>query len=102
VQLRAVNCWRVFKDSARKRACQENRAGTLAKKIRAAQIRIRDLFIFGGWFVFHMVYRAWDPATFFVSPAQLNQTMGMVNTIILQISSWLVALCVNAARTHRF
>jgi nitric oxide reductase NorE protein len=63
---------------------------------------VGDLFIFGGWFVFYLVYRAWDPATFFTAQAQLNQAWGMVNTLILLVSSWLVALCVKAARTERF
>ena len=63
---------------------------------------VGDLFIFGGWFVFYLVYRSLDPATFFTSQAQLNQTMGMINTLILLISSWQIALCVNAAREGRF
>jgi nitric oxide reductase NorE protein len=63
---------------------------------------VGDLFIFGGWFVFYLVYRAMDRDTFFASQAQLSQTLGMINTIILLVSSWLVALCVNASRSGRF
>jgi nitric oxide reductase NorE protein len=62
---------------------------------------VGDLFIFGGWFVFYLVYRAMEPAVFFASQAQLDQTTGMVNTLILLVSSWLVALSVNAARSDR-
>lgn len=63
---------------------------------------VGDLFIFGGWFVFYLVYRALEPATFIAAEAQLNQTQGMINTLILLLSSWLVALCVQAARRGRF
>lgn len=63
---------------------------------------VGDLFIFGGWFVFYLVYRAWQPDVFLHSQAGLSQTMGMVNTVILLVSSWLVASCVNAARSNRF
>jgi len=63
---------------------------------------VGDLFIFGGWFVFYLVYRAFDPGTFFASQAQLSQTWGMVNTLILLASSWMVARCVLAARERRF
>jgi nitric oxide reductase NorE protein len=63
---------------------------------------VGDLFVFGGWFVFYLVYRAWDPAGFFHSQSQLSQTMGMINTIILLASSWAVALCVQAARARKF
>jgi len=62
---------------------------------------VGDLFIFGGWFVFYLVYRAMEPAVFLASQAQLNQTAGMVNTLILLVSSWLVALCINLARSGR-
>jgi len=62
---------------------------------------VGDLFIFGGWFVFYLVYRALEPATFIAAQAQLNQTQGMVNTLLLLVSSWLVALCVHAARRGR-
>jgi nitric oxide reductase NorE protein len=63
---------------------------------------VGDLYIFGGWFVFYLVYRAGEHTIFAESQAHLNQTMGLINTIILLISSWLVALCVNAARASRY
>ena len=50
----------------------------------------------------HGGYRAFDPATFFASQAQLSQTWGMINTLILLASSWMVARCVLAARERRF
>lgn len=62
---------------------------------------VGDLFIFGGWFVFYLVYRANQPALFSESQAQLSQLNGMLNTLLLLISSWLVALCVNSARAGR-
>lgn len=63
---------------------------------------VGDLFIFGGWFVFYLVYRSWDQTTFLASQTQLDQNLGMINTVILLISSWFVALAVNAARAGRF
>ena len=63
---------------------------------------VGDLFIFGGWFVFYLVYRARDHVLFVESQAQLSQTLGMINTLILLISSWWVALCVNATRGRRY
>jgi nitric oxide reductase NorE protein len=63
---------------------------------------VGDLFIFGGWFVFYLVYRAGEHTVFAESQAHLSQTMGLINTIILLVSSWLVALCVNAARARSY
>lgn len=63
---------------------------------------VGDLFIFGGWFVFYLAYRASEPAVFLESQAQLNQTLGMINTLVLLVSSWWVALCVNATRAGRY
>jgi nitric oxide reductase NorE protein len=63
---------------------------------------VGDLFIFGGWFVFYLVYRANHRTVFFESQAQLSQTLGMINTLILLVSSWFVALCVNATRAARY
>jgi nitric oxide reductase NorE protein len=63
---------------------------------------VGDLFIFGGWFVFYLVYRANDQVLFLESQAQLHQTLGMVNTLILLVSSWWVASCVNATRGGRY
>jgi nitric oxide reductase NorE protein len=63
---------------------------------------VGDLFIFGGWFVFYLVYRAMQPLHFLESQAQLSQTIGVINTLILLISSFWVALCVNATRAGRY
>jgi len=63
---------------------------------------VGDLFIFGGWFVFYLVYRASEQTIFAESQAHLNQTFGLFNTIVLLVSSWLVAMCVNAARASRY
>ena len=63
---------------------------------------VGDLFVFGGWFVFYLVYRAKQPALFLASQAQLDQTLGMVDTLVLLASSWLVASCVAASRAGRY
>lgn len=63
---------------------------------------VGDLFIFGGWFVFYLVYRSLDPSVFLEAQATLNQTLGMVNTLVLLISSWWMALCINSTRAARY
>lgn len=42
-----------------------------------------------------------DPALFRASQAHLNQTVGVLNTIVLLSSSWLVATAVEAARRDK-
>ena len=63
---------------------------------------VGDLFVFGGWFVFYLVYRASQVTLFFESQSRLSQTMGMIDTLILLVSSWLVASSVHASRARRY
>ncbi len=60
-----------------------------------------DLLIFGVYFVCYMVYRGQDTSVFLHSQQQLNQGIGMVNTIVLLTSSLFVALGTEAARGGR-
>jgi nitric oxide reductase NorE protein len=57
-----------------------------------------DLIIFGGYFIVYMVHRAMDPAAFLAAQQHLDVTVGVVNTIVLVTSSWLIARSVYATR----
>lgn len=57
-----------------------------------------DMLMFSLLFYIFLHYRAAEPALFTESQAQLNQTLGMLNTILMLTSSWLVASGVQAAR----
>ncbi len=57
-----------------------------------------DFVIFGAYFVIFMVQRARDPALFVAAQQHLNLTVGVVNTMVLLTSSWLVARGVQACR----
>lgn len=59
-----------------------------------------DMLMFSLLFYIFLDYRAADPILFTESQAQLNQTLGMLNTILMLTSSWLVASGVQAARRN--
>ena len=61
-----------------------------------------EMLIFGSYFVAYMLYRCADPAGFLRSQENLNQDLGVLNTIILLTSSLLIARCVQAARAGRY
>ncbi len=58
-----------------------------------------DMVMFGMFFLTFLYYRGIDPALFAEGQVNLNQTIGIVNTLLLLSSSWLVAKGVHAART---
>lgn len=60
-----------------------------------------DLVIFGAYFLIFMIYRAMHPDEFLRAQQHLDITIGVVNTVILLTSSWLVARAVLAARAGR-
>ncbi|CRZ18073.1 cytochrome c oxidase subunit 3 [Mycolicibacterium neworleansense] len=60
-----------------------------------------DLVIFGGYFIIFMIYRTMHPDEFLRAQQHLDVTIGVVNTVILLTSSWLVARAVLAARAGR-
>lgn len=60
-----------------------------------------DLVIFGGYFIVFMIYRTMHPDEFLRAQQHLDITVGVVNTVILLTSSWLVARAVLAARAGR-
>jgi nitric oxide reductase NorE protein len=61
-----------------------------------------EALIFSSYFIVYMVRRALHPALFLASQQRLSQGYGVANTLILLLSSWLMARCVQAAREKRF
>jgi nitric oxide reductase NorE protein len=57
-----------------------------------------DMFIFGAYFLIYMVHRAMAPEAYLAAQHHLNVTVGVVNTMVLLTSSWLVVRGVRAAR----
>lgn len=57
-----------------------------------------DLVIFGAYFLIFMVARAREPDLFLESQQHLNQTIGVLNTLVLLASSWFIAKGVQAVR----
>ncbi|HSW12066.1 MAG TPA: cytochrome c oxidase subunit 3 [Solimonas sp.] len=61
-----------------------------------------EVLVFSSYFVTYMLYRTWNPDLFLQSQQQLNQNFGAANTVILLLSSWLIARGVQAAREGRY
>jgi len=61
-----------------------------------------EALIFSSYFIVYMLRRAADPALFLASQQRLSQGFGVTNTLVLLLSSWLMARCVQAARERRF
>jgi nitric oxide reductase NorE protein len=59
-----------------------------------------DLLVFGLFFVTFAIYHAQDPTQFANSRATLNQSCGLINTVLLLTSSWLVALAMVSLRAN--
>lgn len=60
-----------------------------------------DFVVFGLFFTAYLYYRARDIPLFNQSQRLLDANLGMINTLLLLTSSWLVALGVHAARARR-
>jgi nitric oxide reductase NorE protein len=58
-----------------------------------------DMVIFAMYFIVYMVERAREPAVFLASQQDLNQNIGLLNTVLMLTSSWFVARSVLAARS---
>jgi len=59
-----------------------------------------DMTIFGAFFVVLLWERRQDPTEFARSAAQLHQPIGVVNTLVLLVSSYLVVLALEAHRRN--
>jgi len=61
-----------------------------------------EAIIFSSYFITYMLYRVWESPLFLQSQVHLSQNFGALNTVILLVSSWLVAQAVQAAREQKF
>lgn len=60
-----------------------------------------DMCMFGIFFITFMYERLKSPALYIESQLQLNQALGMINTLVLLISSWFVVLATRALHRGR-
>ena len=61
-----------------------------------------ETLVFTAYFGFYMFYRARSPELFLHAQAQLDLRIGVVNTLVLLLSSWSVARCVQSARAAAY
>jgi nitric oxide reductase NorE protein len=57
-----------------------------------------ETLVFTAYFGFYLFYRARSPELFLHSQAQLDLRIGVINTLVLLLSSWSVARCVQSSR----
>lgn len=60
-----------------------------------------DMMVFALFFCVYLFYRSEDPQTYLAGQAKLNQTFGMLNTLLLLTSSLCVVTAVEAVRAGR-
>lgn len=58
----------------------------------------QEVLFFSGLFVAYGVYRSWHPEAFSAGSALLDRNMGMINTLVLLLSSATVALAVRSSQ----
>jgi nitric oxide reductase NorE protein len=61
-----------------------------------------ETLVFTGYFGFYLFYRARSPELFLHAQAQLDLRIGVFNTLLLLLSSWSVARCVQSARAGAY
>ncbi len=61
-----------------------------------------ETLVFTGYFGFYLFYRARSPELFLHSQAQLDLRIGVSNTLVLLLSSWSVARCVQSSRAGAY
>ena len=61
-----------------------------------------ETLVFTAYFGFYLFYRTRNPELFLHSQAQLDLRIGVFNTLVLLLSSWSVARCVQAARARAY
>ncbi|OBJ87526.1 cytochrome c oxidase subunit 3 family protein [Mycobacterium asiaticum] len=61
-----------------------------------------ETLIFTGYFGFYLFYRTRSPELFLLSQAHLDLRIGVVNTLVLLLSSWSVARCVQSSRAGAY
>jgi nitric oxide reductase NorE protein len=61
-----------------------------------------ETLVFTAYFGFYLFYRTQSPELFLHSQAQLDLRIGVFNTLVLLLSSWSVARCVQSARAGAY
>lgn len=61
-----------------------------------------ETLVFTGYFGFYLFYRARSPELFLHSQAHLDLRVGVANTLVLLLSSWSVARCVQSSRAGAY
>ena len=61
-----------------------------------------ETLVFTAYFGFYLFYRARSPEVFLHAQAQLDLRVGVFNTLVLLLSSWSVARCVQSARAGAY
>jgi nitric oxide reductase NorE protein len=61
-----------------------------------------ETLIFTAYFGFYLFYRARNAEVFLHSQAQLDLRIGVFNTLVLLLSSWSVARCVQSSRAGAY
>jgi nitric oxide reductase NorE protein len=61
-----------------------------------------ETLVFTAYFGFYLFYRARNPELFLHSQAQLDLRIGVLNTLVLLLSSWSVARCVQSSRAGAY
>ena len=61
-----------------------------------------ETLVFTAYFGFYLFYRSQNPELFLHSQAQLDLRIGVFNALILLLSSWSVARCVQSARAAAY
>ncbi len=61
-----------------------------------------ETLVFTAYFGFYLFSRARSPELFLHAQAQLDLRIGVVNTLVLLLSSWSVARCVQSARAGAY
>jgi nitric oxide reductase NorE protein len=61
-----------------------------------------ETLVFTGYFGFYLFYRARHAELFLHSQSQLDLRIGVFNTLVLLLSSWSVARCVQSARAGAY
>jgi nitric oxide reductase NorE protein len=61
-----------------------------------------ETLVFTGYFGFYLFYRARSPELFLHSQEQLDLRIGVFNTLVLLLSSWSVARCVQSSRAGAY
>lgn len=61
-----------------------------------------ETLVFTAYFGFYLFYRARNPELFLHSQAHLDLRIGVFNTLVLLLSSWSVARCVQSARAGAY